>query len=210
MSGLTPEMADLLESMCLGELSPDEANRLEMIVSANDEQCRHYIRFMYMNALAERFEVADVEQESQLSESLFPNFVLAPDVPEVSSLQVSGAPLHGTVGFFSSGWPVAYMVATVVFGIGLLVGSVVHVSEPVQVARRSSVPGGAVAEPRTELVGRITGMVDCKWAGSEVRGQGSGTENQKSEIRNLQSLVALGDRNCPRLRSDGNHLRHGG
>ena len=27
-------------------------------------------------------------------------------------------------------------------------------------------PSRTVAEPKTELVGRITGMVDCKWAGT--------------------------------------------
>ena len=37
-------------------------------------------------------------------------------------------------------------------------------SYPEQVAKQSSVPGGTVAEPKMELVGRITGMVDCKWA----------------------------------------------
>ena len=78
------------------------------------------------------------------------------------------------VGYFSSGWPVAYMVATVIFGIGLLIGSVVHVSQPAQVARQSSVPSRAVEEPKMEPVGRITGMVDCRWEGSEVRGQASG------------------------------------
>ena len=74
--------------------------------------------------------------------------------------------LHGTVGFFSSGWPVAYMIATVICGVGMLIGSLVHVSEPAQVARQSSTPGRAVTEPKMEVVGRITGMVDCKWAGT--------------------------------------------
>ena len=46
-----------------------------------------------------------------------------------------------------------------------------------------------------ELVGRITGMVDCRWEkGSEIRVQGSGAENQKSEIPNPKSLVSLGDK----------------
>ena len=73
--------------------------------------------------------------------------------------------LHGTVGYFSSGWPVAYLVATVIFGIGLLVGSLMHVSQPAQVARQSvAAQRRLVAEPKMELVGRITGMVDCKWA----------------------------------------------
>ena len=74
--------------------------------------------------------------------------------------------LHGTVGYFSSGWPVAYLIATVIFGLALLIGSLVPVSQPVQVARQSSVPSRMDIEPRMEPVGKITGMVDCKWAGA--------------------------------------------
>ena len=33
-----------------------------------------------------------------------------------------GNTMHGTVGYFSSGWPVAYLVATVIFGIGIASG----------------------------------------------------------------------------------------
>ena len=102
--------------------------------------------------------------------------------------------LHGTVGYFSSGWPVAYLVATVIFGIGLLIGSLVPVSQPAQVARQSSVPSRAVAEPKTELVGRITGMVDCKWAGAAF----------DSPARSFGKEVRVG------FGLDGNHLRHRG
>ena len=81
--------------------------------------------------------------------------------------------IHGTAGFFSSGWPVAYLVATVIFGIGLLIGSHVYVSEPVQVVRQS-VPLPSPLSPLPSVVGRITGMVDCRWdEGSGFRGWGS-------------------------------------
>ena len=85
------------------------------------------------------------------------------------------------------------MIATVICGVGLLIGSLTPVSQPVQVARQSSASSRVDAEPKIENVGRITGMVDCKWEGSGVRGQGSGAENQKSEIRNQKSHVVLGD-----------------
>ena len=45
-----------------------------------------------------------------------------------------------------------------------------------------------------EPVGRITGMIDCRWEkGSGFRVQGSGVENRQSLIPNPQSLVSLGD-----------------
>ena len=88
--------------------------------------------------------------------------------------------LHGTVGYLSSGWPVAYLIATVIFGLGLLIGSVVQVSEPAQIAKQSSVPSRVAPELTTEPVGRITGMVDCQFA------QGSGGRGQEAEISNLR------------------------
>ena len=107
--------------------------------------------------------------------------------------------------------PLAYLIATVVTGLGLLVGSVIHVAGPTEVARQSaSLPSPHSALP--SVVGRITGMVDCKWEkkglgirdwglekGSGFRGQGTGTENHPSPtfqslIPNPQSLVSLGDR----------------
>ena len=75
-------------------------------------------------------------------------------------------------------------------GLGLLIGSVIHVSGPEQVARNSVLPT-RVAEPITEIVGRITGMVDCKWEkkGLGIRDWGLGKD---SAVRARQ--VALGDR----------------
>ena len=121
-------------------------------------------------------------------------------LPEASP-SLSSAPgflsttLHGTVGYFSSGWPVAYLVATVIFGIGLLVSAHVYVSQPVQVAKQSaSLP--SPLSPLPSVVGRITGMVDCKW---ETKGLGIrdwGLEISDLGFRisaNPQSLVSLGD-----------------
>ena len=48
-------------------------------------------------------------------------------------------------------------------GLGLLIGSLIHVSQPEQIAR-NAVPS-VIVEPKAEYVGRITGMVDCKWNG---------------------------------------------
>ena len=93
------------------------------------------------------------------------------------------ATIPSTVGFFSSGWPVAYLIATVIFGIGLVVGGVVRVSQPVQIVEQTQPVAKvkSVSEPKTEFVGRITGMVDCQWAqGSGFRGQGTGAVNLPS------------------------------
>jgi hypothetical protein len=74
--------------------------------------------------------------------------------------------LHTTFGHLSSGWLVSYLVATLIIGIGLAVMAVVHVSQPMEVATRLGpvTEQQRIAAPKNEIVGRITGMVDCKWS----------------------------------------------
>jgi hypothetical protein len=87
--------------------------------------------------------------------------------PELPLLAPSSIPiflptaLHDTTGFFSSGWPVAYLAATVIVGVGLLIGSLVHVSHSVQIARQSA-PLHSPLSSLPSVVGRITGMVDWR------------------------------------------------
>ena len=106
--------------------------------------------------------------------------------------------VHGTTGYFSSGWPVAYLVATVIFGIGLLVGAFTYVSRHEQVADNSppiAAERRLESQPKMEFVGRITGMVDCQWEeGARGEGRGTGDGNLQSLIPNPQSLVSLGDK----------------
>ena len=90
-----------------------------------------------------------------------------------SLFSYAGTALHGTLGYFSEGIPLAYLLATVVTGLGLLVGSHVYMSGPEQVAHqsdsvRTSNPQSLIPNPspKTPFVGRITGMADCKWNGA--------------------------------------------
>jgi hypothetical protein len=61
---------------------------------------------------------------------------------------------------------VAYLIATVILGIGLVVGAFTYVSHPGNSAVSKSNPRSPIHSPSPEApsVGRITGMVDCKWA----------------------------------------------
>jgi hypothetical protein len=79
-----------------------------------------------------------------------------------------GSAWHGAVGYVSSGWPVAYLVATVIFAVGLLLGSLMIVPAPVQVARQSTRLSHSTIELNKEHVGQITGMVDCQWANESM------------------------------------------
>ena len=113
-------------------------------------------------------------------------------LPPFPSPPLHHPPRHGRLFFFGLAGGISD--GDGICGVGMLIGSVVYVSEPVQVARQSSVPSGSVAEPKTELVGRIAGMVDCKWAG----------------VASDSPDVPFGKEVRTGFGTDGNHLRHGG
>jgi hypothetical protein len=90
---------------------------------------------------------------------------------------------HGATSYFSSGWPLAYLVATVVVAVGLFIASLTPQSHSALVASKSlPARSGALHEPEMQFVGHITGMVGCRWV-----------QNPKSEITEQKSLVAIGD-----------------
>lgn len=131
--------------------------------------------------------------------------VIPPSVPHRSAPPLLfGDAATSATGYLASGWPVAYLVATVVLGLGLMVGSLVQVAPPIQTIQYVAVP--SYPSESLKVVGRITGMVDCVWdtEGSELRdwglgkgtvpkGQGTGNDHHKSHIRNHKSPVAIGD-----------------
>ena len=120
---------------------------------------------------------------------------VSPSSSAAPALGFLSTTLPGTLGYFPEGMPLAYLIATVIFGVGLLIGSHIYVSQSEQVVRQSaSLP--SPLSPLPSVVGRITGMVDCKWKkglgigdwglekGSGFRGRGTGTENRQSSSFN--------------------------
>ena len=159
-------------SVCDEIATESDLVELDSILLADEPSRNRYLDYCWIDVaikLELRAEAAARKAHQQRSVELdasTPNaFNIATDTPS-STVPLSVAPITipGTVGCFSSGWPVAYLIATVIFGVSLLIGSLVPVSQPVQVARQSSLPSRSVAEPKMESVGRITGMVDCQWA----------------------------------------------
>ena len=112
-----------------------------------------------------------------------------PKVAFVANLNIQGA-----FGYLSSGWPIAYLVATVVVSIGIAIAAVTYVSHSEQIVHQSDnrVPSPS---PALSVVGRITEMADCVWEkGSVIRVQGAGGEGGLNKTSALHSLVSLGDR----------------
>ena len=188
---------DFLEFVCRyldDQLTPRELVDLNEQLRTNDAYRETFVRYCLQGKLLAEALVTGIPlaaDASPIAEEELPT--KTPAESSIPTLTFLGNTIQGTVGYFSSGWPVAYLVATVIFGIGLLIGSLVHVSQPAQVARQSSVPSRVDAEPRDGACWRITGMVDCQWEqGSGARAPGRNSvqiPNPKSPI-----LVSLGDK----------------
>ena len=156
------ELDELLNKLCTDVLSSSEQQELNSLLRIGVEQRLYYRRYMHLHAAIKwntskrgdeattlKQALADGRDGSPeaASSPLFPTRVTA--VSSVQTVCPTGLPtsppvpcflgntFHGTVGYLSSGWPVAYLVATVIFGIGLLIGAFTYVSYPVQVAQQS-------------------------------------------------------------------------
>jgi hypothetical protein len=81
-------------------------------------------------------------------------------------LLIHSAP--GAIGGVLSGWPMAYLVATVIFAVGLVVGAVLQVRPLHSSAHLVSPSAPSIRKSETECVGHVLGMVDCQWAKDAV------------------------------------------
>jgi hypothetical protein len=204
LPGNVDRLLDLAEAVCEKSASPGDLAELDSVLLADGESRRCYMDYCWMHVSLKmemrahdavqkaRLEI-DIETKTPVSdESDTGQIQTLPSIPPI----ILDTAIPGTVGFFSSGWPVAYLIATVVCGIGALIGAFSYVSIHEQVVDNSPPAIRDIQlppQPKVEYVGRITGMVDCQWEGTGDWGLGTWDENPKSEIRNPKSLVALGD-----------------
>lgn len=84
-----------------------------------------------------------------------------------------GDAIHSTMSYSFDGWPLAYLVATVIVVTGLVFGGLISVPTVTQVARESAFPVEFWRNAAAPKVGRITATLDCSWAdGSPVARDG--------------------------------------
>jgi hypothetical protein len=169
----------LTDMACNGAITEEDAAQLERLLRGNAQAQQFYLKRMSFDTWL-RWEVADQVQE--------PTSVDSPP-PVIVSV---GSP-YGRAGWLSSGWPVAYLVAAVVLGIGLMIGAVTHVSQSIQVVRqhlpstfgrRAGGEGGRTVDAtQSPVVGQITGTLDCRFAAGS-----------KTEERRTKAVICLGDR----------------
>ena len=221
------ELADLIEALCHGTITAEETASLEQLVLADPNARRYYVRYLHLHASlphvllpqdVKGHECGTTKDELPQSASIHhPSFSIqhSPSPLPPIIIHTLPSPLSSLPSFI--GGPLfSYLVAIVIFGIGLMVGATVHVSRPDQYVGPENTTG--TPNPRSpipnpsSIVGRITGMVDCVWEEprlpSPVHGRGAGGEggsnslsstnsnpsNHRSEITNLKPAISLGDR----------------
>jgi hypothetical protein len=163
LNRLTPLVIAQLD----GDIAPCDADELDRLICQDEDARRLYLSLIRESVSLRYWSGSTADNPPARSDPDDVKSALPPslsaDRPIVAFLDAEGP---GTVWYFSSGWPVAYLVATVIVGLGLLVGALVHVSTPVQVVHKS-IPNPSILAPSPSpqpFVGRITGMVDCQWS----------------------------------------------
>lgn len=163
------DVLSLAEAYVHGDLSDEMVVRLDQLLRTDPEARQQYVDYLldsyHLHSLAMHAFAGEANDELEATEELEGTvpFLLTRE----SGQSLPSGVWPSTVGFFSQGMPLAYLLAAVICGIGFLVGSLVHVSTPVQVVREAvSSPSspGQRSSVGMQFVGRITGMVDCRWA----------------------------------------------
>jgi hypothetical protein len=162
---MTRDYHQQIDAWLDGELSAEAAAQLEAWLRADSSRMRAFVEMgMLHRELREAVRVQSL--------CFFENNAL-PTVPSrgVPTGELFGGVQGGPLGYFSSGWPVAYLVATVVSAVGLAIGAFTYVSQPAHIVE-NRLPGtqnSALPKRDVEFVARITAMVDCVVNNDECR-----------------------------------------
>ena len=178
----------LVDAVCVGTASEEDRRELDVCLS-NDADARSlYISYCQLHTtlgLVHRGERAGLMVREAIREELAATSSHGYDAPTAShdadSSAVRGPDLPFILigpddatcprsGFFAQGVPLAYGIATVLFAIGLTIGAFTYVSHPTHVAQRSRSLPSPLPSPLPCVVGRITGMVDCRFAATKGLG----------------------------------------
>jgi hypothetical protein len=176
----TDRVLELAEAVCGKTISKEDSRELQSLLLADPAACRRYLFFCQMHT-ALRFEVrADqaaqricqpINIKSIVQASPESDYVETPLAPNVAP-PVLPMMTEPTFGYLASGWPMAYLVATVLMSLGLLISAHTYIAPPASIVTTHQSP--ATIEDQTPsdekaiiaVVGRITGMVGCAWRDS--------------------------------------------
>jgi len=170
-------LLDLAEAVCDEVASQNDFVELDSILLAQKASRRQYWDYCRMHILLEMELQADDAIKNAFGQNTFdlempevrnseiPIAVATPIVSESAALRgFISSTFHGTIGFFSQELPFSLLIGAVLTSLGLWFASMIYVSSPEKIVKDSSPPVQSSFDPTLKVVGKITGMVDCKWA----------------------------------------------
>ena len=190
------DLSPLLAALCDGRIAEDDFVRLERLLAADPRARWWYIAYMDLhgelcwgrrtgsNPKSANQELNEKSDGHSSEPQKVPSFVVYDALSSAASY-----PMSTTL----QSWLQAYAIALVILGLGIFAGSLVRTSPSSPIADYSHsrlTPVASDISSKAERVGRITGMVDCRW---EDTGKGS-RETVAVGQKTLLSAVVLSDR----------------
>ena len=163
LSSNSDELRNLLIALTDGDIDRRQFDRLQTVLSQDVVAQSYFRRYMRLCALIE-FERAGT--------NYVPGIASTEDAPipivEQPSLPVLRPTAVRPARDFVEGPLFAYMTAMVVLCVMLFSAWIYKVDRDTAIAKSDSRPTRIVEQPAPTFVGRVTGAVDCRWAGSGV------------------------------------------
>jgi hypothetical protein len=212
MSPSTHEPNDLLQRIqtlvgagSADVVTDDRVHELEELLRGNEEAQDIYLELVGLSVFLPRAlaGAVRVRKGDQLLDEVHPVDVVPPDqFRRHAAFTVTPPVAFPRMFGHLSGWPVAYLIATVIFAVGLAIGALVHVSRPGSYTGPAVSPGVNRQSPipdSSPIVARVTGMVDCVLDNDECRMMNDELRTKKTDIQHSafsiqHSLLYLGDR----------------
>jgi hypothetical protein len=167
------EFLSLLNAACDGMLIDSQFDELESILNSDVATRKVFIDHIQLRTdiwLLGQAEKRACDGGLARVQAMLPGTSSSPPV-----MGILDNAIHGTISYFSAEMPFAYLVATVLFGLGLWFCSFIYVSSPEQyksdaqqIADASPRTMRAVMPPERMPIGRVSGLVNCRWSDSHT------------------------------------------
>ena len=170
------DLRSMIVQLCEGQIADEERSQLKSRLADSEESRWIFAEYNALFALLElEIPTLPCDECGMMNDDCTENSKGGQHSLDIQTLDSRHSPApaflpvpsYGTWSYLSEGWPTAYLLATVILGLGIVAAAVTYVSQPAHVA--SALPAvqtsRSVPEPSTPCVGRITGTVDCKRPG---------------------------------------------
>ncbi len=170
-----PELHDLLDRLQDGGFTESDRLRINELLQAGAPQRQYFITYMDVHSRLAweggretrnggeglgTSVPSEVELPHQ-TDAVGPEPLIPPIIIDTS--MPGPAPLLSTL-FAPGGFLFSYGVSAVLLGIALLITWELPVSTHQEVVEAGPRPAAGNVEPPPEIVGRITGVADCRWS----------------------------------------------